>query len=69
MLLVSKLHAYNQRYTYICGAYNIHINIIDFVVLEHEMQTMTWGQATIYIQQKITESHNPKKSESDEEDD
>ena len=43
----------------------------DFVVLEHEMHLMSWGSATIYIQQKTTEPHKAKKTDedSDEEED
>ena len=40
----------------------------DFTVIEHEMHPMTWGQATIYIHQKITEPHAAKETDSDEED-
>ena len=29
--------------------------VADFVVLEHEMCPMSWGNATIYIMQKTTE--------------
>jgi hypothetical protein len=29
--------------------------VADFVVLEHEMFPMSWGNATIYIMQKATE--------------
>ena len=41
----------------------------DFAVIEHEMHAMTWGQATVYIQQKITEPHSAKEPTSDDEED
>ena len=41
---------------------------LDFQVIEHEMHPMTWGQATVYIHQKITEPHAAKELDSDEED-
>lgn len=31
------------------------------------MHPMTWGQATVYIHQKITEPHEAKEIDSDEE--
>ena len=40
----------------------------DFVVLEHEMYPMSWGSATIYLHQKITEAHPPKKTDNDSDD-
>jgi hypothetical protein len=32
------------------------IPVVDFVVLEYEMQRMSWGEATIFIMQKTTDS-------------
>jgi len=40
---------------------------LDFTVIEHEMHPMSWGQATVYIQQKITEPHKAKDVDSDDE--
>ena len=34
----------------------------DFVVLEHEMLNMSWGEATVYIMQKITDPREVKAS-------
>jgi hypothetical protein len=33
------------------------------------MHPMTWGQATVYLQQKITEPHKAKEADSEEEED
>ncbi len=30
----------------------------DFVILEHEMMKMSWGEATVYIMQKMTDPRN-----------
>ena len=32
----------------------------DFVVVEHSMERMSWGEATVYIQQKTTDARAPK---------
>jgi hypothetical protein len=30
----------------------------DLTVLEHELHTMSWGEATVYIMQKTTDPHS-----------
>jgi hypothetical protein len=41
----------------------------DFEVLEYELHDMSWGGATVYIMQKITNPHlpNPERSADEEE--
>ena len=35
----------------------------DFVVLEYEMHQMSWGGATVYIQQKVTDARRSEETE------
>jgi hypothetical protein len=37
----------------------------DFEVLEYEMYRMSWGEATVFIMQKVTESTDEADEESD----
>ena len=37
----------------------------DFIILEHDMMKMSWGEATIYIMQKMTEPRGVEKEEQD----
>lgn len=36
---------------------------VDFLIIEYEMHPMSWGYATVYIHQKITEPHLSKSEE------
>ena len=39
----------------------------EFSVLEYEMHPTSWGSATVYIQQKQTEAHEPQVDSDEEE--
>ena len=39
----------------------------EFEVLEYEMYRMSWGEATVFIMQKVTECNEEAEEESDEE--
>ena len=41
----------------------------DFEICEYQMNEMSWGSATIYIQQKITDSHEYDSDDYDSEND
>jgi hypothetical protein len=41
----------------------------DFEICEYEMHEMSWGTATVYIQQKITEARDYDSDEYDSEND
>lgn len=41
----------------------------DFAVLEYEMTRMSWGDATIFIMQKITEPNEDADEDDDDDDD
>ena len=51
------------------GAFIISVTkrlpIEDFVVLEFNMYPMSWGEATVYIMQKVTEPRYDKDSDDD----
>ena len=38
----------------------------DFIILEHDMMKMSWGEATVYIMQKMTEPRKIEKEQADE---
>jgi hypothetical protein len=44
------------------------LNISDFQVLEYELHEMSWGGATVYIHQKVTDPREAKAIDSDDED-
>lgn len=41
----------------------------DFQICEYEMHEMSWGTATVYIQQKVTEAREYDSDEYDSEND
>lgn len=41
----------------------------DFEICEYEMHEMSWGTATVYIQQKVTEARDYNSDEYDSEND